>query len=69
MSELEKIVLRYEAISRAGRAASFASVVSPSGCTYGRIGEHMLVTEDGEVTCAISGGCLERDDPVDLRHG
>jgi xanthine dehydrogenase accessory factor len=61
VSELEKIVRAYEEVSRAGRVAALASVVNASGSTYRRIGAHMLVTEDGEATGAISGGCLERD--------
>src|SRR5882762_782458 len=61
MSELEGILLSYERVSRAGRIAALASVVSVRGSTYRRIGAHMLVTDDGEVTGAISGGCLERD--------
>jgi xanthine/CO dehydrogenase XdhC/CoxF family maturation factor len=61
MSELESILLAYEKVSRAHRVAALASVVSVSGSTYRRIGAHMLITDDGEVTGAISGGCLERD--------
>jgi xanthine dehydrogenase accessory factor len=61
MSELERILLAYEEVSRNGRVAALASVVGVAGSTYRRIGAHMLITEDGEVTGAISGGCLERD--------
>jgi xanthine/CO dehydrogenase XdhC/CoxF family maturation factor len=61
MSELERILQAYQAASAAGRTTALASVVSVSGSTYRRIGAHMLVTEDGEVTGAVSGGCLERD--------
>jgi xanthine dehydrogenase accessory factor len=61
MSELESILLAYDKVSRAGRIAALASVVSVGGSTYRRIGAHMLITDDGEVTGAISGGCLERD--------
>jgi xanthine dehydrogenase accessory factor len=61
MSELESILFAYEEISRTGRVAALASVVSVGGSTYRRIGAHMLITDGGEVTGAISGGCLERD--------
>ena len=61
MSEVGSILRAYERAWRAGRAAALASVVSARGSTYRRIGAHMLVSEDGEVTGAISGGCLERD--------
>lgn len=61
MSELETILRAYEEASRAGRMAALASVVDSRGSTYRRIGAHMLMTEDAQVTGAISGGCLERD--------
>lgn len=61
MNELENVVRAYEQAARAGRAAALASVVSVRGSTYRRIGAHLLLTEDGQVTGAISGGCLERD--------
>jgi len=61
VNELQNIVRVYEAASRAGSVAALASVVNVAGSTYRRIGAHMLVTEDGEATGAISGGCLERD--------
>jgi xanthine dehydrogenase accessory factor len=61
MNELESVVRTYEQASRAGRAAVLASVVRVRGSTYRRIGAHLLITEDGDVTGAISGGCLERD--------
>src|SRR2546425_11809946 len=61
MSELESILHAYQGASASGRIVALASVVSVSGSTYRRIGAHMLVTEDGGVTGAVSGGCLERD--------
>ncbi len=61
MSELESILRAYEAASQTGQLCALASVVGASGSTYRRIGAHMLVSEDGDVTGAISGGCLERD--------
>jgi xanthine/CO dehydrogenase XdhC/CoxF family maturation factor len=61
MSELESILRAYQAASQAGQLCALASVVGASGSTYRRIGAHMLVGEDGDVTGAISGGCLERD--------
>jgi xanthine/CO dehydrogenase XdhC/CoxF family maturation factor len=61
MNELQNVVRAYEQASQAGRAAALASVVNVRGSTYRRIGAHLLITEDGEVTGAISGGCLEQD--------
>jgi xanthine dehydrogenase accessory factor len=37
------------------------TVVQVEGSSYRRPGARMLVTEDGEITGAISGGCLEGD--------
>jgi xanthine/CO dehydrogenase XdhC/CoxF family maturation factor len=61
MSELENVLHAYHEVSRTGRIAALASVVNVSGSTYRRIGAHMLISEDDEVTGSISGGCLERD--------
>jgi len=61
INELGNVVRMYEGASQAGRVAALASVVNVRGSTYRRVGAHMLVTEDGEVTGSISGGCLERD--------
>jgi xanthine/CO dehydrogenase XdhC/CoxF family maturation factor len=61
INELENVVRLYEGASRAGRVSALASVVSVRGSTYRRIGAHLLITEDGEVTGSVSGGCLERD--------
>ncbi|MEJ7684336.1 MAG: XdhC family protein [Segetibacter sp.] len=38
-----------------------ATVVQVEGSSYLRPVARMLVTEDGEITGAISGGCLEGD--------
>src|SRR5690606_35590694 len=38
-----------------------ATVVQVDGSAYRRPGARMLVTEDGNLTGAISGGCLEGD--------
>ncbi len=37
------------------------TVVKVEGSSYRRPGARMLVTEDGEITGATSGGCLEGD--------
>ena len=41
--------------------AALATVVHVDGSSYRRPGARMLITEDGQLTGAISGGCLERD--------
>lgn len=40
---------------------ALATVVSVEGSSYRRPGARMLITESGETTGVLSGGCLERD--------
>ena len=44
-----------------GRPCALATVVEVLGSAYRRPGARMLVTDDGQLTGAISGGCLEGD--------
>lgn len=41
--------------------AALATIVRTQGSTFRRAGASMLVHADGEVTCALSGGCPQRD--------
>ncbi len=61
MQEIAQIVKAYEMARKQGKKTSLATVVHVSGSSYRRPGARMLVTEDGEMTGAISGGCLEGD--------
>ncbi|MCR8556329.1 XdhC family protein [Mucilaginibacter sp. BJC16-A38] len=61
MKELQDIVNAYDKAAGAGRQTALATVVLVEGSSYRRAGARMLVTEDGELTGAISGGCLEGD--------
>ncbi|QPH40694.1 XdhC family protein [Pedobacter endophyticus] len=61
MKEIRDILIRYEAASKAGKKSALATVVKVEGSSYRRAGARMLVTEDGQLTGAISGGCLEGD--------
>ncbi|UOQ50961.1 XdhC family protein [Hymenobacter cellulosivorans] len=61
MNELQRLILAYDEHRAAGRACALASVVDVAGSAYRRPGARMLVTEDGQLTGAISGGCLEGD--------
>ena len=61
MKELNDIIHAYDkAVSQKKRTA-LATVVQVEGSSYRRPDARMLVTEDGEITGAISGGCLEGD--------
>ena len=61
MTELHRLILAYDRHRVSGRACALATVVEVLGSAYRRPGARMLVTEDGELTGAISGGCLEGD--------
>jgi xanthine dehydrogenase accessory factor len=61
MKEIEDILRSFEDAQKAGRRTALATVVHVEGSSYRRPGARMLVTEDGQLTGAISGGCLEGD--------
>ena len=61
MTELQRLFLAYDQHRAAGRPCALATVVEVLGSAYRRPGARMLVTDDGELTGAISGGCLEGD--------
>ena len=61
MKELREIIKAYDAAVKAGKRSALATVVHLNGSSYRRPGARMLVTDDGEMTGAISGGCLEGD--------
>jgi xanthine dehydrogenase accessory factor len=61
MKELQEIVRAFEDANKKGMKAALATVVHVVGSAYRHEGARMLVTENGELTGAISGGCLEGD--------
>ncbi len=61
MTELQRLLLAYDQHRGEGRACALATVVEVLGSAYRRPGARMLVTDDGQLTGAISGGCLEGD--------
>ena len=61
MKEIQDIVKAYDLALLAGKQTALATVVHVAGSSYRRSGARMLVTEDGQLTGAISGGCLEGD--------
>lgn len=61
MKELEDIVKSYHAACRQGLNTALATVVHVEGSAYRQPGARMLITENGALTGAISGGCLEGD--------
>lgn len=61
MKELQRILQAFEESQQAEKRAVLATVVQTSGSVYRRPGARMLLTEDGQMVSAISGGCLEAD--------
>lgn len=61
MKEITQIISAYHKYKDLGKKTALATVVKVDGSAYRRPGARMLVSEDGELTGAISGGCLEGD--------
>lgn len=61
MKEITDIIRSYENALVTGKRMALATVVHVEGSSYRRPGARMLVTDDGQLTGAISGGCLEGD--------
>lgn len=61
MKEIQSIIQVYESSRSEGLKVALATVVQVDGSAYRRPGARMLVTEEGQLTGAISGGCLEGD--------
>jgi xanthine dehydrogenase accessory factor len=59
MMELQEIVKAYDTDVQKGRRCALATVVHVNGSSYRRSGARMLVNDEGMITGAISGGCLE----------
>jgi len=61
MKEITDILKAYKKAVKAQQKTALATVVKVEGSSYRRPGARMLITEDGQLTGAISGGCLEGD--------
>ena len=61
MTEIQDIVLAFEEAQKEGKKVALATVLKVQGSSYRQAGARMLITEDGQLTGAISGGCLEGD--------
>lgn len=61
MKEISDIIKAYKEATLNGLNTALATVVKVDGSSYRQPGARMLVTEDGNLTGAISGGCLEGD--------
>ena len=61
MKEIEKIIEHYEKAILNNEKLALGTVVKVEGSAYRRIGARLLVSETGQWTGGISGGCLEGD--------
>lgn len=61
MRELDVIIAKYQELRLQETRCILATVVHVEGSSYRRAGARMLVDEYGNITGAISGGCLEGD--------
>jgi xanthine dehydrogenase accessory factor len=61
MKEIKEIIQAFDKSEKENKKTAIATVVHVEGSSYRRPGARMLITEEGEVTGAISGGCLEGD--------
>ena len=61
MKEISDILAEYGKLRAAGRKAALATVVRVEGSSYRQPGARMLISDEGTLTGAISGGCLEGD--------
>ncbi|HLG39704.1 MAG TPA: XdhC/CoxI family protein [Chitinophagaceae bacterium] len=61
MKEIRDIIKAYDEAKKSGKQTALATVVHVEGSSYRRPGARMLIEDDGQLTGAISGGCLEGD--------
>ena len=61
MKEIRDIIKAFDEAQKAGKQTALATVVHVEGSSYRRPGARMLIEDDGQLTGAISGGCLEGD--------
>jgi xanthine/CO dehydrogenase XdhC/CoxF family maturation factor len=61
MEELQRILTAFAQFKQSGQRAAIATVVKTSGSVYRRPGARLLLTEQGQMIGAVSGGCLESD--------
>jgi xanthine dehydrogenase accessory factor len=61
MKELNNIIKAYDKAILQNKQVALVTVVRVDGSSYRQPGARMLVTDDGKITGAISGGCLEGD--------
>jgi xanthine dehydrogenase accessory factor len=61
MKEIRDIIRSFGLAAEQGKKTALVSVVHLDGSSYRRPGARMLIDDEGQLTGAISGGCLEGD--------
>jgi len=61
MKEIKDIIRSFDEAQKQSKQTALATVVHVDGSSYRRPGARMLITDEGQLTGAISGGCLEGD--------
>ena len=61
MNELQQLLHAFEQLHPTQNQAALVTVVRTRGSVYRRPGARMLITQDGRMISAVSGGCLEAD--------
>ncbi len=59
--ELKQIITQAHLAYLQGKQTVFVSVVALEGSSYRRPGVRMLIQKNGEMTGAVSGGCVEKE--------
>lgn len=59
--EFKDILNAYQSANKKGLKTVLATVVDLDGSSYRKPGVQMLISEDGAMTGAVSGGCVEKD--------
>jgi xanthine/CO dehydrogenase XdhC/CoxF family maturation factor len=59
--ELKNIFIAHKDAQRLGIQTALVTVVALNGSSYRKPGVRMLVTSNGEITGAVSGGCVEKE--------
>lgn len=61
MKEIREIIRAFNENNITGKKSALVSVVHVEGSSYRKPGARMLINDEGLITGAISGGCLEGD--------
>ncbi len=59
--EFKKIIKGHQNAQNLGLQSVIATVVALNGSSYRRPGVRMLITENGNMIGAVSGGCVEKE--------